>query len=125
MNEDEKNLTEIKNNDALVRKLTKMRKWLKAVEISFIFIFLSVILFFWVALYQGPIDQKFKLFIIDAALTIFKYTSCGIAGICLGIKSYDENFQYLEQSEQEKFKTYGYLSSVMLIAALLLSFLVG
>lgn len=116
MNEDEKNLTEIKNNDALVRKLTKMRKWLKAVEISFIFIFLSVILFFWVALYQGPINRLFRNIVFDGVFIILQYISMITGWICLASRV-DKNFQYLEKSLQEKFKMYGYFSTVIFMLA--------
>ena len=112
MNEDEKNLTEIKNNDALV----KMEKYLRGIEIAFICMVILCFLWLFVVFYQGSINRLFRNIVFDGVFIILQYISMITGWKCLASRV-DKNFQYLEKSLQEKFKMYGYFSTVIFMLA--------
>ena len=113
-----KNLIEMKNDDTLV----KMKKWVRYVEISCICMSILFFLFFYVALFA---DKNFNLnnntinHILVSILIILKFTSIANTGTYY-ISKRDEHFQYLDQSLQEKFKTYTVFSTIMLIFSVLI-----
>lgn len=118
MSDNEKNLMEMKNDDTLV----KMKKWVRYVEISCICMSILFFLFFYVALFA---DKNFNLnnntinHILVSILIILKFTSIANTGTYY-ISKRDEHFQYLDQSLQEKFKTYTVFSTIMLIFSVLI-----
>ena len=118
MSDNEKNLIEMKNDDTLV----KMKKWVRYVEISCICMSILFFLFFYVALFA---DKNFNLnnntinHILVSILIILKFTSIANTGTYY-ISKRDEHFQYLDQSLQEKFKTYTVFSTIMLTFSVLI-----
>lgn len=119
MSEDEKNLTEMKDNDALV----KMEKYLRGVEIAFICMGILCFLWFFVLFLEGFINRTLRIFFLEGAFIVFRYTFAGTTGICFAFRN-DQNFQYLDQSVQEKFKKYGNYSIVLLMISLIISWLI-
>ena len=118
MSDNKKNLIEMKNDDTLV----KMKKWVRYVEISCICMSILFFLFFYVALFA---DKNFNLnnntinHILVSILIILKFNSIANTGTYY-ISKRDEHFQYLDQSLQEKFKTYTVFSTIMLIFSVLI-----